>query len=54
MSIDDKFIDSLENRAKCFRRLAEMEEDPTKKTELIAKAEADEKKAESLKKDKEQ
>ena len=43
--------DAYENRAKCFRNLAESEEDPTKKAELIAKAEADEKKAESLKKD---
>lgn len=44
---DDHF--AYLHRSKCFRNLAETEEDPTKKAELIAKAEADEKKAESLK-----
>lgn len=38
------------NRAKCYRELAEAETDVEKKEELIAKAEADKKKAESLKK----
>ena len=43
------FVPSLENRAKCYRKLAEAEQDETKKADLIAKAEADEKKADSLK-----
>ena len=51
LSINNDIKDAYENRAKCFRNLAESEEDPTKKAELIAKAEADEKKAESLKKE---
>ena len=51
LSIKDSIIEAYENRAKCFRKLAEAEEDPTKKAKLIAKAGADEKKAESLKKE---
>ena len=51
LSIDDGIKQAYENCAKCFRKLAETEEDPTKKAELTAKAEADEKKAESLKKE---
>ena len=43
-------IESYTNRAQCYRKLAEVEQDPAKKTDLIAKAEADEKKTESLKK----
>ena len=43
------FVPSLDNRAKCYRKLAESEQDDTKKADLIAKAEADEKKAEFLK-----
>ena len=46
-------IDSLDNRAKCYRNLAEKEEEPTKKAELIAKAEEDEKNADSFRIDKE-
>ena len=41
----------LEHRASCYRKLAEAEQDPAKIADLIAKAEADEKKAESLKKE---
>ena len=37
------------NRTKCYRKLAEAEQDDAKKVELIAKAEADEKKANSMK-----
>ena len=36
------------NRAKCYRKLAEKEQDVSKKAEYLTKAEADEKKAESL------
>jgi len=51
LSIDEGIKQAYDNRAKCYRKLAETEDDPTKKVELTAKAEADEKKAESLKKD---
>lgn len=50
ISYDPNSIETLEYRAKCYRKLAEAEQDPAKKADLIAKAEADEKKAESLKK----
>ena len=49
LSINNVLYEAYVNRAKCYRKLAESEKDPTKKAELIAKAEADEKKAESLK-----
>ena len=49
LSINVGIKEAYENRAKCFRKLAESVEDPSKKAELITKAEADEKKAESLK-----
>ena len=42
--------DALDGRALCYRKLAEAEQDSAKKADLIAKAEADEKKVESLKK----
>lgn len=50
LSYNEKGKESFEYRAKCYRKLAEAELDEDKKKELIAKAEADEKKAESLKK----
>ncbi len=50
LSIKDDIREAYEGRAKCYRKLAETEQDPAKETELIAKAEADERKAESLKK----
>ena len=46
---NEKGKESFEYRAKCYRRLAETEPDEEKKAQLIAKAEVDEKKAESLK-----
>ena len=36
------------NRAKCYRKLAEKEQDESKKAEYLTKAEADEQKTESL------
>ena len=51
LSYNEKGKESFEYRAKCYRRLAETEPDEEKKAELIAKAEADEQKAESLKKE---
>jgi tetratricopeptide (TPR) repeat protein len=50
LSLNEYDLDSFGHRAKCYRKLAEAEQDPAKKADLIAKAEADEKKAESLKK----
>ena len=50
LTIKDSIKEAYEGRAQCYRKLAEAEQDPTKKADLIAKAEADEKKAESLKK----
>ena len=50
LTIKDSIKDAYEGRAQCYRKLAEVEQDPAKKADLIAKAEADEKKAESLKK----
>ena len=52
ISIKPDLIIAYKNRAKCYRKLAELEQDEAKKADLIAKAEADEKKAESLKKKK--
>ena len=49
LSYNAKGKDSFELRAKCYRQLAETEVDEDKKKELIAKAEADEKKVASLK-----
>ena len=51
--LNENLKEAYVNRALCYRKLAETEEDPTKKAELIAIAEADEKKAEALEKDKE-
>ena len=48
LSMKDDIKGAYENRAKCYMKLAESEEDPLKKAELINKAEADVKKAESL------
>jgi len=45
------FLKALNNRAHCYRKLAEVEQDLAKKTDLIAKAETDEQKATSLKKE---
>ena len=50
LSIKDGIKEAYEGRAKCYRKLAETEQDPAKKAELIAMAEVDEKIAESLKK----
>ena len=50
LSLNANLIEGLESRAKCYWKLAETEQNPAKKAYLIAKAEADEKKAESLKK----
>ena len=49
LSYNAKGKDLFELRAKCYRQLAETEVDEDKKKELIAKAEADEKKVASLK-----
>lgn len=46
--LDPNYADAYYSRAQYYRKLAETEEDPTKKAELIAKAEADEEKAKSL------
>jgi len=51
LSYNTKGKDSFELRAKCYRQLAETEVDEDKKKELIAKAEADEQKIVSLKKE---
>lgn len=50
IALDPYFSKAYNNRADCYRKLAEAEQDSEKKADLIAKAEADEKKAESLKK----
>ena len=47
--LNNDYRKSYENRAKCYRKLAEMEQDAEKKSNLIAKAETDEKKARTLK-----
>lgn len=47
--LNSKDMDSLENRAKCYREMAKVEQNSTKKSELIAKAEADEQEVSSLK-----
>ena len=52
LSYNPNSIETLEYRAKCYRKLAEAEQDPAKKADLIAKAEADEKVVKSLKKKK--
>ncbi len=49
LSCNEKGKEPFELRAKCYRQLAETEGDEEKKKELIAKAEADERKVESLK-----
>lgn len=50
LSLYANYVEALENRAKCYRKLEKAEQDPRKKEDLIAKAKADEKKAELLKK----
>ena len=52
LSLNENYLEAIENRAKCYRRMAQMEVDEAKKAGLIDKAEADEKKAETLKKKK--
>ena len=49
ISIKPDLTLSYENRAKCYRKLAESEQDEAKKAKIIANAEADEKRVESLK-----
>ena len=51
LSLNANYIDALKSRSKCYRKLAEAEQDSAKKADLIAKAEADEKKVGSLKKE---
>lgn len=48
ISYKPDLILSYRNRAKCYRKLAESEQDEAKKTELIANADEDEKRVESL------
>lgn len=48
ISINPNLVDTYSYRAECYRKLAETEQDPTKQADYIAKAEADEKKAEEL------
>ena len=50
-SLLPKESEPLKHRALCYRKLAEAEKDAEKKAELISKAEADEQKAEALKKE---
>ena len=45
------YLNAYINRAISYRELADVEKNAEKKAELIAKAEADEQKAESLKKE---
>ena len=49
LSIKDDIKEAYENRATCYKKLAEIEKDPTKKAELVSLGEADEIKVESLK-----
>jgi tetratricopeptide (TPR) repeat protein len=51
LSIDPNYIEALVSRSNCYRKLAEVEKVAEKKAELISKAEADEQKAEALKKE---
>jgi tetratricopeptide (TPR) repeat protein len=51
IEVNPDYANAYYNRAICYRKLAETEKDAKKKAELIAKAEADEQKAESLKKE---
>lgn len=51
LSLNSKDKVSYESRAICYRKLADKEKNSAKKAELIAKAEVDEQKAESLKKE---
>ena len=48
LSLNNDSEPSLLNRAICYRQLAESEQDPAKQADFIAKAEADEEKAKSL------
>ena len=49
INLNMSYLKAYINRAISYRELAEVEQDPEKKADLIAKAEADEKKTESLK-----
>ena len=51
ISLKPDYINAYINRALFYKKVAESEVSPLKKADLIAKAEADEKKAESLKKE---
>ena len=51
LSLDGNIQEAYDNRAKCYRKLADAEQDAEKKADLISKAEADEHKAEALKKE---
>lgn len=53
INLDHNNLNAYKNRAKCYRKLAEVEQNETEKANLIVKAEADEKRVELLKKDKE-
>ena len=52
LSLFDKDKDSLMQRAKCYRHLAEKEQNKKQKSDLISKAEADEKMVDMLNKNK--
>lgn len=49
LSLNENFKQSLVNRANCYKKLAENEKDSTKKIVLLSKADADGKKAETIK-----
>ena len=49
LSKNNDYLDALENRIECCRKLAEEEKDEEKKKALLAQAEADEKRLEALK-----
>lgn len=51
LKLDSNLLELYINFACCYRKLADSEQDTDKKTELIAKAEANEQKAESLRKE---
>ena len=49
IALKSDYINAYFNRAICYRKLADEEQDPVKKTKLLAKAETDEQKAALLK-----
>ena len=49
LSMDNRYRDGFESRAQCLRELAQKENDEIKKADLLAKARADEEKAQSMK-----